>query len=50
MDIEGSEKEKMLALQQKFHLHTIVNTRGDKGAAVLDGDKFVEHPGFQSER
>lgn len=46
-DIQGSEREKMLALQQKFHLHTIVNTRGDKGAAVLDGDKFVEHPGFK---
>ncbi|MGN6437091.1 MAG: carbohydrate kinase family protein [Agriterribacter sp.] len=45
--ITGSEKEKMQALQQKFHLHTIVNTRGDKGASVLDGDRFAEHSGFK---
>ncbi|MBX3254391.1 MAG: carbohydrate kinase [Chitinophagaceae bacterium] len=44
--INGSEKEKMLALQQKFHLHTIITTRGDRGAAVLDNEKFAEHPGF----
>lgn len=46
---KGTEKEKMLVLQQKFHLNTIINTRGDKGAAVLNGDTFVEHPGFKVE-
>lgn len=45
-NIKGSEKEKMQVLQQKFHLHTVITTRGDKGAAVLDSDKFAEHPGF----
>jgi fructokinase len=37
----------MQALQQKFHLNTIITTRGDKGASVLHDGTYVEHPGFK---
>ncbi|HTN06001.1 carbohydrate kinase [Agriterribacter sp.] len=45
--LSGSENEQMQALQQKFHLNTIITTRGDKGAAVLHDGAYVEHPGFK---
>ena len=37
----GSENEQMQTLQQKFHLNTIITTRGDKGAAVFLGSCFI---------
>ena len=45
-DIKGSEQETIAAIQDKFHLNTILTTRGDKGAIVLEDGKFYEHPGF----
>ncbi|HRP33822.1 MAG TPA: carbohydrate kinase [Agriterribacter sp.] len=45
-DLRGGENEQMQALQQKFHLNTIITTRGDKGAAVLHDGVYHEHPGF----
>lgn len=44
---KGSEKEQAMALQQKFRLDSIINTRGSKGAFVLREDAFAEHPGFK---
>ncbi|MCC6290332.1 MAG: carbohydrate kinase [Chitinophagaceae bacterium] len=44
--IEGAEKDKIAALQDKFHLNTILTTRGDKGAIILEDGTFYEHPGF----
>ncbi|MBN8785774.1 MAG: carbohydrate kinase [Terrimonas sp.] len=44
--LKGSEKEFIAALQDKFHLNTILTTRGDKGAIVLEDGKFYEHPGY----
>ena len=44
--IDGNEKDKITALQDKFHLNTILATRGDKGAVILENGKFYEHPGF----
>lgn len=43
----GNEKERMEALQQKFHLNTIITTRGAKGAAVLHDGACYEHAGFK---
>jgi fructokinase len=43
----AGENEQMQALQQKFHLNTIITTRGDKGASVLHDGTYVEHPGFK---
>ncbi|WP_152269417.1 carbohydrate kinase family protein [Agriterribacter humi] len=45
--LSGSENEQMQALQQKFHLNTIITTRGDKGASVLHDGTYFEHPGFK---
>lgn len=42
---EGGDKEQILAFQDKFHLNTILTTRGDKGAIVLNDGQFYEHPG-----
>lgn len=42
----GSEKEIISGLQDKFHLNTILTTRGDKGAIVLEDGMFYEHPGY----
>ena len=44
--LSGNESEQMQALQQKFHLNTIITTRGDKGAAVLHDGTYYEHAGF----
>lgn len=44
--INGNEKDKIAALQDKFHLNTILTTRGDKGAVILEDGNFYEHPGF----
>lgn len=42
----GNEKEQMESLKDKFHLNTIITTRGDKGAAALHDGGWYEHPGF----
>ncbi|MBX2923025.1 MAG: carbohydrate kinase [Chitinophagaceae bacterium] len=44
--INGDEKDIIAALQDKFHLNTILTTCGDKGAIVLDDGELYEHPGF----
>ncbi|HEX5025633.1 MAG TPA: carbohydrate kinase [Agriterribacter sp.] len=46
-NLKGSEKDRMLALQDKFHLNTIITTRGDKGAAILNDGIYFQHPGFK---
>ncbi|MFT3703356.1 MAG: carbohydrate kinase [Agriterribacter sp.] len=43
----GSDQDRILALQDKFHLNTILTTRGDKGAIVISDGNFYEHPGFK---
>lgn len=44
--LKGNEREQMDALQNKFHFNTVITTRGDKGAIVLQDGTFYEHPGF----
>lgn len=44
--IDGSETDKIAALQDKFHFNTVLTTRGEKGAVILEDGKFYEHPGF----
>ncbi|PWU03914.1 MAG: carbohydrate kinase [Bacteroidetes bacterium] len=46
-NLMGTEREKMVGIQNKFQLHTIVTTRGEHGAIVLADDNFYEHKGFQ---
>lgn len=43
---DGTPRDQARALQHKFQLHTIINTRGSQGAFVLREDEWAEHPGF----
>lgn len=45
----GTPREQALALQNKFKLHTVINTRGAQGAFVIREDEYAEHPGFTVE-
>ena len=45
--LPGGENEQMQVLQERFHLNTIITTRGDRGASVLQNGTYVEHPGFK---
>jgi fructokinase len=42
-----TEQKSMAFLRSHFNLQTLVVTRGENGAIVLDRDGFAEHPGFQ---
>lgn len=44
--LKGDERAIILGLQDKFHLNTILTTRGDKGAIILEDGNFYEHPGY----
>ncbi|MDQ2668230.1 MAG: carbohydrate kinase [Gemmatimonadota bacterium] len=44
-DFEGSIR----ALAMKFESDVVCVTRGSKGAALLHGDAFTEHPGYEVE-
>lgn len=44
---KGSDQDKMKAFKDRFHLHTVITTRGDKGAIVWQDEVFCEHPGFR---
>lgn len=43
----GDAQEQMRALQEKFHLDTVLVTRGERGAAVLQNGAWYEHDGFK---
>lgn len=43
----GSDRDRIQSFRDKFHLHTVITTRGDKGAIVLQDDVFCEHPGYK---
>lgn len=45
----GPEEEHLRSLDERFSPEIILLTRGDAGAAVLQGEKFYEHPGFKVE-
>ncbi|MBE7175898.1 MAG: carbohydrate kinase [Mucilaginibacter polytrichastri] len=42
----GSEEEHVRSLDERFSPELILLTRGGAGAAVLQKEKFFEHPGF----
>jgi len=44
-----TESERMEALQARFHIPTIVVTRGSRGAVLLSEGNFYTHPGFRVE-
>ncbi|MHA6246942.1 carbohydrate kinase family protein [Pontibacter sp. CAU 1760] len=44
---KGTEQEQMQALFTHFGLQLLIVTRGDRGAAVLAADGYMEHEGFQ---
>lgn len=44
-----TEGDRMEVLQSRFHIPTIVVTRGSQGAVLLDDGKFYTHPGFRVE-
>ena len=44
---KANEKDRMMALQDRFQLNTVIATRGENGAIVLHDGKFYEHPGFK---
>lgn len=44
-----TEAERMEALQARFHIPTIVVTRGSQGAVLLFEGNFYSHPGFRVE-
>ena len=43
----GSDRERILSLQERFQLHTVVTTRGERGAIALNDGDFYEHHGFR---
>jgi len=45
-DGPSEEKEAMRFLRDRFELQAVCLTRGAKGAALLEGDEYYEHPGF----
>lgn len=44
---KAGERDRIMALQDQFHLNTVVVTRGENGAIVLHDGEFCEHPGFK---
>jgi len=43
------EKKQMKELQARFSIQTVITTRGEGGAAVLDGGEWLEMPSFKVE-
>lgn len=43
----GSEEDRIRAFGDRFHLHTVITTRGDKGAIVLQDGVCCTHPGYK---
>ncbi len=43
----GTDQDRIKAFRDKFHLQTVITTRGDKGAIVLQDETFCEHPGYK---
>lgn len=47
--LKGDFEERIRALAAKFGCDVVCVTRGSEGAALLHGDAFTEHPGYQVE-
>ncbi len=45
--LNGTEEARIRAIADRFNLDTVITTRGDKGAAVLQDGAFCEHPGYK---
>jgi fructokinase len=43
------DEDRMEALQDRFHIPTVVVTRGGEGAVLLHEGEFYAHPGFRVE-
>lgn len=46
---QDSDREKLKQIRKKFGIEVICVTMGDKGAQVLAGEKWYQHPGYQVE-
>ncbi len=43
----GPDEDRIRAFGDRFHLHTVITTRGEKGAIVLQDGVFCSHPGYK---
>jgi fructokinase len=48
-ELEGTPRETMTALADRFECAVVCVTRGSRGAALLHDGAFTEHPGFEVE-
>ena len=43
----GTDEDRIKSFRDRFHLHTVITTRGDKGAIVWQDGVFCKHKGYK---